>query len=50
MPSKIELTVTNIDKNGNIIKDLSKLVVPDTLQIELLNRINNRKLSEARGN
>jgi hypothetical protein len=48
MAQKIELKVTNYDKNGNVIKDLSKLVVPIELQMELLNRINRNKINDAR--
>lgn len=40
----------DFDKNGNIIKDLSKLVVPRQMQIDLLNRINKRNSTEAGGN
>lgn len=39
----------DFDKNGNIIKDLSKLFVPRQMQIDLLNRINKRNSIEAGG-
>ena len=48
MTHKARLPVTNYDKNGKLIKDLSKIVVPAELQIELLNRINRNKINEAR--
>lgn len=43
-----KLIVTNYDKNGNIIEDISKLVVPKEWQIELLNEINRGRGIESR--
>lgn len=37
---KIKFTVINYDKNGKVIHDLSKLVVPREWQIDLLKTIN----------
>lgn len=32
--------ITNYDKNGNLIEDLSKVVVPINMQLELLKELN----------
>lgn len=37
---KTNFTVINYDKNGKVIEDLSKLVVPREWQIDLLKKIN----------
>lgn len=47
---KREINIINIDKNGNVIKDMSKLVVPREMQIDLLKTINKRRVEEARKN
>lgn len=31
-----KFTVINIDKNGNVIPDLSKVVIPDELQRKII--------------
>lgn len=45
MPTKtkkkeINFIITDYDKNGNIIEDLSKVVVPIEMQLELLKELN----------
>ncbi|MFS7422102.1 hypothetical protein AB6878_04800 [Carnobacterium maltaromaticum] len=42
-----EIRVTNIDSKGNIIEDLSKIVIPRERQIRLLNEINRAKFLES---
>lgn len=42
----VEPTVTIIDKNGNIIPDMSKVVVPEELTREILDRLNSGKKPE----
>lgn len=46
MKKQSRLNIINIDKNGNIIEDLSKIKVPREMQIRLLEKINNRRLQE----
>lgn len=38
---EINFIITDYDKNGNVIKDLSKVVVPLEMQLELLKELNN---------
>lgn len=33
------MKVINLDKNGNVIPDMSKVVLPDELQIKIINII-----------
>lgn len=37
---EINFIITDYDKNGNVIKDLSKVVVPLEMQLELLKELN----------
>ena len=42
-----DIKVTNYDRNGNIIEDLSKIKIPRERQVRLLNKINRQKELEA---
>ncbi len=34
------MTITNLDKHGNVVSDLSKVVVPEEIELELLQILN----------
>lgn len=43
-----KMIVTDYDSKGNIIEDLSKVVISRERQIKLLNKINRNKMLEMR--
>lgn len=43
MNKNIEFKITNYDKNGNVIQDLSKVVIPRERQVRILKKINRNK-------
>lgn len=42
-----DIKVTNYDRNGKVIEDLSKIKIPRERQVRLLNKINRQKELEA---